>query len=112
MLELDVWPDTDGDWLVARCDVTDPPGWLRLGTKASFEFVATHRWEYGGWECIRRALVTEVSILTSSTQRCELRAQVVVLERSEMKHEPGDVVFYGNGQVIRRPGIGQVLGVR
>jgi hypothetical protein len=111
VLELAVWPDTDGDWLVARCDVTDPPEWLRRGTKASFEYATTWRWEHGGWEWIRSGLVTEVSILTPSTQPAEPRAQFVLLERSEIK-QPGDLVLHGNGQVIRRPNIGTVLGVR
>jgi hypothetical protein len=126
--ELLEFPDTDGDWLVARCTVTEPPEWLRQGTtKASVGLASLSRQKVGAWERVLRGLVSEVSILSPSVQPREPRARVVLLRetpaqapertidttvdteaivaqaRADQRHPAG---------LLIRPGIGQVLGVR
>ena len=41
VIELDEWDDTTGRWVVARCELDDPPGWLRGG---SYNGTAASMW--------------------------------------------------------------------
>ena len=111
--ELVVWPFTDQRWVVARVRLDTPPGWIKQGTPASFGSRRLWSYELNGWRVISRALVDEVSIVSASHRPVEACAEVVLLRRSAAAAAPrtGDVVIPANG-LIRRPGIGQVLGVR
>jgi hypothetical protein len=116
--EVYEFADLDGPWLVADAEITAPPEWLSTRTKASFEFAPLQQQQANGWNRILRALVTEVSILSPGTNPAEPLARVMLLRQ----RSPAAVgatsdaaavgeVFYG-GQMIRRPNIGRVLGVR
>jgi hypothetical protein len=72
----------DGPWICARATVDDPPAWLRKhDTKASFEHRTYDRSTFYP-DLIRRALVSEVSILSPSVKPREPLAQVVHLRES------------------------------
>ena len=99
-------------WWTARVEIDDPPEWLARNTPASVCFAALHRGTpVNGWEdIIRRGIVKEVSILSPGVRPDEDCARVVLLR--EAAAEPVDRVFCGGDGMIRRPGIGQVLGIR
>ena len=100
--QLVEWNDLDGPWLVARANVTDPPGWLKRGTKASFGFKAPRcssfvpDYIYGGY-------VTEVTVCSASHKPKEPLAEVVVLERAALRPDRfADVEIIHPAPVIRR----------
>lgn len=62
--------DVGGPWLAARVLVEDPPAWLRRGTKASF----------GSVPLSDRAIVDEVSVLSTNQTPVEPLAEVLYLE--------------------------------
>lgn len=118
--QLVEWDDTDGPWLVARADITDPPAWLKRGTAASFAHKAERRssfhenWVYGSY-------VTEVSILSPTVRPAEPLARVVLLEDSVTRSpaaggssfDPGTAageIIYG-GPTLYRPNIGTVTAI-
>jgi hypothetical protein len=112
------WQDTDGPWYVARAQLTgDPPLWLKRGAKASFSFIELQHQAIDDWTRVLRAFVKEISVLHTQ-QPVEPRAQVLLVERS--KDSPavatsdvaGEIIYGKPGELIRRPGIGQMLGVR
>jgi hypothetical protein len=120
--ELVEWADTDGPWIVARATVTDPPGWLERGTKASFGLATVRRQEIDGWERVHRALVTEVSVLPPTVRPAEPLAEVVLVERtsssaagrtSDRRPAAGEIVLdHGPaGARVVRHGAGRVLAV-
>lgn len=98
----------------ARTTLSNPPPWLRKGTRASFGSYPVHRGQLG-WTT--NSYLREVSVLSSAHEPVESRAHVALLERTAApakradRAPAGEEVIYG-GQMIRRPGIGQVLGVR
>jgi hypothetical protein len=108
--------DTDGCWVWARARITDPPPWLRKGTRCSFGSLPIHR---GGLGWIHSAFVKEVSVLSANHEPVESRAHVARLERETssaagvLPSDPvaDEVIHHAYGSVIRRP-VGQVLGVR
>ena len=127
VIELDEWDDTNGRWVVARCELDDPPGWLRggsRGTAASMSWIdLSHSQEMpSGWRRYNRGLVTEVSVLTHGFEPVEKLARVMLLKRSTATSSApttrasalpadGEVIHLPPGATLRRPG-GQVLGVR
>lgn len=98
--------DVDDLWLWARATVTDKPYWLKRGTPCSFGRYNVHVGHFG-WT--HAAFLREVSVLRDQTP-AEPRAQVALLERAAVV--PADETVIHGGAVLRRPGIGQVLGVR
>ena len=118
------WDWTDGPWVVANVTVTDPPCWLKRGTRASFAFGVVQRrhLDIAGTqaEVIARGLVREVSLLSPGTDPAEPRAEVLGLRQvaraesvpTPARSEPAGEVFYGGGSVIRRPAGGHIIGVR
>jgi hypothetical protein len=74
-----------------------------------------------GCEVVRHGIVTEVSVLTTSTPAepgarvltVHPQRQPTAVERrpASTVAQPDERVFYG-GELIRRPNVGQVLGVR
>lgn len=112
LFELD-W--SDGRWVVADANVTDPPEWLRKGTPASLSRYNAHTTRTAeGAERVTSAFVGEVSVLSPGVAPAEPRAQVVHLEAEPVtrRHhaQPGGVT-YGYGQLLIRPNIGKVLRV-
>jgi hypothetical protein len=119
-----------GRSLMALCEIDDPPPWLRQDTAASFAFVTLHRQAYNGWEIVRRGLVREVSVLSPSVKPAEPLARVLTFHPAVPPKtraaaagpaHPGSVagdVLAREWQsaappgVIRRVGVGRVLGVR
>ena len=113
----------DGPWICARTVVDDPPGWLKTyRTKASFGRWDVHATTHeDGWQRVTRAIVREVSLLSPAVEPAEPLAQVVLVRHAPAAVSPGpagaaprtgNVVIPSNGQLIRRPNIGRVLGVR
>lgn len=111
--------DTTGPWLFARAVVTDPPAWLRRGTPASLGSKILRRGTFHD-DLVCSAIVDEVSLLSPGVEAAEPLAEVAVLQRVDQASpavrpsSPGRAageVIYG-GQRIRRPNVGQVLGVR
>ncbi|MGZ4391715.1 MAG: hypothetical protein ACXVRK_06300 [Gaiellaceae bacterium] len=122
--ELVELPDTDGTWVAARCTISDPPDWLRRGTKASFEYRTLVKRQVNGWPCVSRALVSEVSILSPGRTPVEARAQVALYHPLDVPpktaqpaavRQPvtaaGELVGPGAGAVVVRRNGGQVLRV-
>jgi hypothetical protein len=112
--------DTDGPWFMARAVVSDPPGWLKKGTAASFASPSSSRSLFSE-DLVCNAFVTEISLLSPGVKRAEPLAKVVVLERTDLpvaratpdRHAAaGEVIHHSRREVLVRPGIGQVLGVR
>jgi hypothetical protein len=102
-------PETLRQWMFARCAVEEPPPWLRSGTPASFSFVRLQPdQEIGSWHCVQRALVTEVTVCSAAYKPVDSSAKVALLQRVEPAAE---VIIHGGG-LIRRPGIGRVVGIR
>lgn len=116
--EIVRWGWTDGEWLVARCSISDPmPPWLKKGTRASFSSRKLHSHDLHGWTHVTRALMEEVSVLLSQ-RPVEQCAEVLLLEHSssptgasdraaagdtyrrEPGLNPGDIVFYGSGREL------------
>jgi hypothetical protein len=108
--ELWEFQDVDGPWLVAHAEISDPPAWLKTGTKASVAFSNLHDQHVNEWRRILRGLVTEVSILSPGVLPAEPLAQVVLLRETASESERGGQLIHG-GALIRRAGIGQVLAV-
>jgi hypothetical protein len=112
--------DTTGPWIFGRAVVTSPPAWLKRGTPASLGSKILSRSSFHH-DVVRDAIVDEISILSAAKQPAEPLAQVTLLERVDPASSPavrpsspgraaGEVIY--GGQLIRRPNIGQVLGVR
>jgi hypothetical protein len=125
VLELLELPDTDGNWLAARCRVDAPPSWLRQGTKASFAWATAQSQQIGDWTRILRGVLNEVSLLAPGVAPAESRAKVVLLRAAPAESTPlpaaglhsdrsavGEVINHQPGERIVRYGVGQVLGVR
>ena len=81
--ELLTMPFTDGEWIVARGVIDDPPSWLRqYRTKASVGYWNVHSTPHiNGSTRITSALVQEVSLLRDLTP-AEPLAEVALLQRS------------------------------
>jgi hypothetical protein len=82
--EIAVIDDVDGTWFAGLATLDDAPAWLKPGTRASFEFKSLHRRELNGWDCVVRAILTEVSVL-HSLKPVEPRAKVLTLHRRKPK---------------------------
>ena len=114
LFELD-W--SDGKWVVADANVTDPPEWLRRGTPASLSRINVHATPTAeGAERVTSAYIKEVSLLSPGVKPAEPLAQIVPLKAEPVarRHQaqPQGEVTYGHGQLLIRPNIGQVLSVR
>ena len=72
----DCW--TGGMWQWIHAEINDPPAWLRKGTPVSISRAAydTSTHTGGNWPLIRKALLTEVSILSPGHKPAHPRAQV------------------------------------
>ena len=112
---------TDGPWICARATLDDPPGWLKTyETTASFARWDVHSTPHDdGWDRVTRAFVKEVSLLSPAVEPAEPLACVTLFKPIEERaariaRAPASdgTVIHGNGQLLRRPNIGQVLGVR
>jgi hypothetical protein len=110
-----------GPWAFAHCTIEQPPAWLRdgpRGTRVSFSYKIPRALDQGGWNRIYTMAVTEVSLLSPGVEPVEPLARVVLLE--QRKDSPavatsdvaGEIIYGKPGELIRRPGIGQMLGVR
>lgn len=112
-------PDTTGPWLFGRAVVTDGPAWLKPGTAASLGQKILSRASFHD-DLVTSAILEEISVLSPGTRPAEPGARVMVLERvdqapSARPSSPGRAageVIHPHGQIIRRPNIGRVLGVR
>ena len=108
-----MWPWVDQRWIVARCTVTDPPGWLKKGTKASFSYRVLRSYEFNDWEIVSRALVDDVSIVSSSHKPIEPCTEVLLYRRAnEPKPHRSEEIILDAGTLLVRPGIGSVIAVR
>lgn len=120
-------PWIDQKWIAADCTITDPPGWLKRGTRASFGYRKVGHYDLGGWRVFPRTFVHEVSVLAAK-EPAEPEAQVMLLREASPKvssfghgemlpapewtPEQREWVAQGKGGVLRRPATGRVLGVR
>ena len=105
--ELFTMPFTDGEWIVARGVIDNPPSWLRqYRTKASVGYWNVHSSPHvNGSTRITSALVQEVSLLRDLTP-AEPLAEVVLVRRAPAGAPPSPAgaapgVFYG-GPTLRR----------
>jgi hypothetical protein len=73
--------------VLAVCDVTDPPSWLKRDTPASFEYRALRRSEFRGFRRVDQGLVSEVSILSPGVRPKEPAAKVLTLRPSNTAGE-------------------------
>ena len=105
--------DTDGPWFFARAVVTDPPGWLKKGTPASFATPSSSRSLFSD-DLVCTGFVNEISVLAPGVKPAEPLAKVVVLDRIESpaasatpdRHAAaGEVIHHTRRQVLRRPGL-------
>ena len=111
---------TDGPWVVARATVDDAPAWLRTQRKASFGFIPHSTRTYSNGDLIAGALVREVTVLSPGRKPAEPCADVPLLRQVSPAAEgvasslaaAGENIVNPTGAVLRRPGIGQVLGIR
>ena len=112
------YQDTDGEWVAALCDVPDPPVWLKRDTPASIQVHRSPAARVPRPKDRRSRPHPRGSVLSPGVEPADPGAKVLTLHREVPKPKrepglnPGDQVIYGNGQIIRRPAIGQVLGVR
>jgi hypothetical protein len=88
IIRLHTFDDALGRWWFARCEISQPPEWLRRGTKASICFSALQRGEAAGRGVVRHALVREVSILSPGVIPAEPFAEVAVLEDAPTPARP------------------------
>jgi len=120
----------DGRWIVASCTLDDPPGWIERGTRASFEFRPLNHWRCNGWWHVRQAIVEEVTIVGPGHKPVNPSAEVLSLwEEPAFTRPPtgspvavrgssdraaaaGEVIHHDRSELLVRPGIGQVIGVR
>ena len=121
--ELLTMPFTDGEWIVARGVIDDPPSWLRqYRTKASVGYWNVHSTPHiNGSTRITSALVQEVSLLrdltpaepaprSSSYQRSTAPSSAPATRASALSARD-EVIYSPPDAIIRRPS-GHVLGVR
>ena len=120
--------DLDGRWVIAHCDVDNPPRWLNRDTPVSMSWcnLGTRRPMPGGWTRHSSGMVTEVSLLSPGGTPAEPGAKVwhiFITEpaaeaapqrsssavRAATSPSAAGEVFYG-GPLIRR-NIGRVLSV-
>ena len=111
--ELFVAPDYQGgDWYWASVELTDPPGWLKRDGAVSWSHVPLREQDVNGTTRLLRGIIKEISILSPTVQAAEPRARVEWIGEPVTKRSAGEVIQHPPGALIRRPGIGQVLGVR
>jgi hypothetical protein len=118
---------TEGPGICARATVTDPPGWLKRGTRASFrESVYRRRGpDFGPADRVVGAIVGEVSVLAPGVAPAEPLAEVLLYREAEARPPARSVAAVGSsgraaatgvvtygGKVIRRPCGGKVLAIR
>lgn len=102
------WEDADGPWVAAIATIHHRPVWLEKGARASFGYKnGSTNDDFFGHEVVHRGYVTEVSVLIGRTP-AEPCAQVLTLRPAEVARE--EITL--KPTLIRRPNIGQVLGVR
>jgi hypothetical protein len=126
VLALVELPDVDGNWLAARCKVDAPPTWLEQGkTKASFSYAVARSQRIGDWVRVLRGVLNEVSLLAPGVAPAESRAKVVLLREApdaNSRSLPAAVptsdraavgeIHHPPGAVLKRPGLGRIVGVR
>jgi hypothetical protein len=122
--EIYIAPTVDGgvvrDWYFASVRLDDPPDWLARHGAVSWGYKALQTQDVKGSLRLLRALITEVSILSPSTAPAESLARVCLVgETSSPAARPSDrlaagdeVIRHPQGVLLRRPGIGQVIGTR
>jgi hypothetical protein len=72
----DVVAGTVMRWHVARVE-GDLPGWVRSGTPASFGYKVIRRMAYGAVDCIRQAILDEITIVSSAMKPVDPLAAVM-----------------------------------
>lgn len=74
----------EGRWVIAHCDVDEPPVWLRRDTPASMSWcnLGPRVPMPGGWTRHISGMATEVSLLSPGMQPAEPGAKVWHLERA------------------------------
>jgi hypothetical protein len=130
---------TSGPWLAGLATITDAPGWLKQGTRASFEYKPIQRTDWRGCDILRHGFVTEISVLSPSVKPAEPLAQVLTFgplnvppkaatsavgRVAHARPAADDVEAQVARQlaqawqseappgIIRRPGVGRVLAIR
>lgn len=76
--------DIDGRWVIAHCDVDEPPVWLRRDTPASMSWcnLGPRVPMPGGWTRHISGMATKVSLLSPGMQPAEPGAKVWHIERA------------------------------
>jgi hypothetical protein len=124
VMSLDALQWVDGRWWTAHVTVTDKPPWLKRGTGASFESKPLDKMDINGWTYVRNAIVREVTVTSPDYEPRDPGARVLALHPTETtagssppsppatSARARETYYDPPGTILRRPGIGQVLGVR
>jgi hypothetical protein len=108
------------DWYFASAEIPDPPAWLKVSGAVSWSYFALRTQQVGETTRILRALISEISILSPATRPAKTLARVAWIgspaaapssDRAAVGAAVGGEIIHGGG-LLRRPGIGRVLGVR
>ena len=120
-----VWVSDDVDygtrvrkWHFAACELNERPGWLKRGCGVSWSYHALA--SYTAWDTstsvLTSCILREVSLLSPSLSPAEPLARVCLVKESPVtrRHQaqPKSTATYGCGQLLIRPNIGTVLGIR
>ena len=120
---LYVWDDCDygtrvRKWHFAACELDEKPDWLKRGTGVSWSYHPLHEYAANkGTQVMTSCLIREVSLLSPAETPKEPLARVAYvketpgIQRHTEEPQAGEVVF-GHGELLRRPGIGTLLGIR
>ena len=76
---LELFADDDpagGRWHFVRAEVDDAPSWLQTNTACSFAHSVLRKQKMPGWDLVRDALLTEVSVLSPGVEPADQRARV------------------------------------
>ena len=103
------------NWWFAGAELDERPEWLKRGCAVSWCYHPLHTYQPwdDGPEVMTSALLREISVLSPGVEPREKLARVGYVKElpAARNAEPEGQVF-GHGQMLIRPNIGTVLGVR
>lgn len=77
--EICEFRDVAGTWLCALTTITDPPGWLKIGSPASISYHLATESTLGGRSRVLRGVMAECSILSPSRRPAQPGARVLTM---------------------------------
>ena len=118
-----VWVSPDVDygtrirrWHFAACELNERPSWLKRGGGVSWSYHPLHTYTAREGTTVLTSCILREVLLSPSLSPAEPLARVCLVKESPVarRHQAQteSKATYGHGQVLIRPGIGTVLGVR